>query len=307
MAKWSTRSLTGDSSSLAIDGKAVSGKEVVFPFHVSWTDDGHYYYVSDGRIRERSIHNDTVNTVEFSATLPASIPDYARRRRDFDSTAARKVLGIVHPALSPDGKRAAFAALGDIYIQTLGGELQNLTRDRYFDTDPAWSPDGRTLVYSSDRGGKLLQLRLRDLASGEDRQLTQLSTQPLGAAWSPDGKRIAFISVTGRWGVAELDTVEVASGKVAHLTPTLPQPGSPTWSADNRHIALAQVSQPSTSFREGINKIYVVDADDPKAPPRWYAPIPELSIDTRVVPDLPGPPMARKWPRSTKASCGCGR
>ena len=277
--------LTADSSSLEIDGKSVSGKEVVFPFHVSWTSDGRYYYVSDGRIRARSIRDDKVRTVEFSATLQGTIPEYAQRKRDFDSTEPRKALGIVHPALSPDGKRAAFAALGDIYVQRLGQTAekhpQNLTHDRYLDTDPAWSPDGSKLVYSSDRGGKLPQLWIRDFTTGEDRQLTQLDSQPLGAAWSPDGKRIAFIGVTGRWGVAELDSVDVASGKVTQLTPTLPQPGSPTWSADNRHVALALVAPFSTSFREGTNQVYVVDADDPKATPHWYHPIPGLSIDTR--------------------------
>lgn len=273
--------LKSDSSSLEIEGQVVSGKEVVFPFHVSWTRDGHYFYVSDGRIRERSVHEPGVRNIPFRATLQASIPDYPKRQRDFDSTTPRKALGLVHPALSPDGRRIAFAALGDLYLQTAGGELRNLTHDRFFDTDPAWSHDGGRLVYSSDRGGKLLQLRIRDLVTGDDRQLTQLETQPLGATWSPDDRRIAFISVTGRWGVAELDVVDVGSGKVTHLTPTLPQPGSPTWSADNRHIALAQVAQPSTSFREGINEIYVVDADNPQAAARWFAPIPELSIDTR--------------------------
>lgn len=273
--------LTASTSSLQIDGKAVSGKEVVFPFHVSFTGDGHYFYVADGRIRERSVYDSRERTVDFTANLPASRPQYAHRPRDFDSMELRKVLGIVHPALSPDGKRVAFAALGDIYVQSLGGTLQNLTHDRFLDTDPAWSPDGSKLVYSSDRGGKLLQLRIWDLTSGEDRQLTQLSTQPLGAAWSPDGRRIAFISVTGRWGVAELDTVEAASGKVIAVTPTLPQPGSPAWSADSRHIALANVKPPSASFREGTNQVYVVDADDPKATPHWYSPIPGLSIDTR--------------------------
>lgn len=273
--------LGGDSSRLEIDGKVVSGDEVVFPFRASWTGDGRYFYVSDGRIRQRSLREARVRTVPFSAVLQASIPEYAARKRDFDSTVARPVLGIVHPALSPDGRRIAFSALGDLHVQDRGGEVRNLTQDRFLDIDPAWSPDGSKLVWSSDRGGRLPQLWIHDLATGQDRQLTQLDTQPLGAAWSPDGRRIAFIGVTGRWGVAELDVVEVATGAVTRLTPTLPQPGSPTWSADSRHIALALVAPFSTSFREGTNQVYVVDADDPAAPPRWFAPIPGLSIDTR--------------------------
>lgn len=274
--------LDGESSRLEIDGKVVSGTENVFPFHVSWTADGGYYYVSDGRIRYRPAREGSrARTIEFTATLQATRPDYPRRRRDFDSTAPRKALGIVHPVLSPDGRQVAFEALGDIHVQTIGGELRNITQDRYLDADPAWSPDGRRLAYSSDRGGKLLQLRVRDLVSGEDRQLTDLATQPLGATWSPDGKRIAFINVTGRWGVAELSVIEIATGKVTRLRETLPQPGSPTWSGDSRHVAIALVAPFSASFREGTNQVYVVDADQPDAAPRWHVPIPGLSIDTR--------------------------
>ena len=47
-------------------------------------------------------------------------PVYTRKRRDFDSTAEQRVLGIMRPVVSPDGKRLAFAALGDIWTATIG-------------------------------------------------------------------------------------------------------------------------------------------------------------------------------------------
>ena len=53
-----------------------------------------------------------------------------RRKRDFDSTAKRKALGIVRPVISPDGKKIAFAALGDIYVMTIGGKPENITKDQ---------------------------------------------------------------------------------------------------------------------------------------------------------------------------------
>ena len=88
-------------------------------------------------------------------------------------------MGIVGPVLSPDGKTIAFAALGDIYVMSLGGKPRNLTQDAAYDADPAWSPDGSHLVYASDKAGGLLQLWLRDMKTGGERQLTRLATQPI--------------------------------------------------------------------------------------------------------------------------------
>lgn len=272
----------GNESRLEIDGKPVSGDENVFPFRVSWmpgTDA--FHYVSDGRIRARSARGGAAKTVAFTARLQVAKHPPVQSRRDFESTAPRKALGVVAPALSPDGRQVAFAALGDLYVVPVGGGAPvNLTRDAALEADPAWSPDGTRLVYSSDKGGGLPQLWVRDLASGEDRQLTDLDVQPLGAAWSPDGSRIAFIDVDGMWGVAGLAVVEVDSGKITRLQPSLGQPGRPTWSADGRHVAISLSLPFSRSFREGTNQVYVVRADG-QGEPEWQVPVANLSIDTR--------------------------
>ena len=271
------------SSHLEIDGKPVSGTENVFPFRVSWLPkDGGFYYVSDGKVRRRSPSGASPRTVEFSARLQVTRPVYSRARRDFDSTAPRKVLGVQRPAISPDGTRFAFAALGDIHVAPIAGGAapQNLTHDAAMDEDPAWSPDGSKLVYSSDKGGGLPQLWIRDLASGQDRKLTSLDLQPLEAVWSQDGTRIAFIAVDGMWGTAQLSVVDVASGRVTVLSPSLGQPGRPTWSADGKSVAISLSLPFSKSFREGTNQIAVFVSDH-KAEPTWQVPVPNLSIDTR--------------------------
>ena len=95
---------------------------------------------------------------------------YTRRKRDFTSTAPRQVLGIVRPVISPDGTQIAFAAVGDIYVMPVGGKPVNLTKDAALDTDPAWSPDGTQLVYSSDKGSAHLQLWIRDMTDGASRR-----------------------------------------------------------------------------------------------------------------------------------------
>jgi imidazolonepropionase-like amidohydrolase/WD40 repeat protein len=269
-------------SSLEVDGKPLTGSENAFSFRVSWVSPTEFFYVSDGKIRKRSVTGGDAQTVEFKATLQViqAQTQYTRRKRDFDATAPRQALGIVRPVLSPDGKKIAFAALGDIYVMTIGGKPENLTKDKYLDTDPAWSPDGNQLVYSSDKGGKLLELWIRDLKTGRDRQITTLTTQPMGATWSPDGRRIAFFDVDGMWRAASLSIVDVDSGKVSKVHASLFGPGIPTWSPDGSRIALAMVSPYSKSFREGTNQILTVSAtaggDD-----QWFAPVPNLSIDSR--------------------------
>jgi len=265
-------------SHLELDGQPVSGKENVFPFRASWHG-GDAYYISDGLIRRRT--GAKLATIPFTARLEATRPVYTRAKRDFTSTAPRRVLGIQHPTLSPDGERIAFVALGDLYVvSSKGGKPEQLTHDAALEADAAWSPDGKALAYTSDKGGGLPQLWLRDLATGQDRQITHGPNQPLGAAWSPDGQRIAFLDTDGRWGVAGLQVVDVASGAVTRLQPSLPQPGKPTWSPDGRYVALALSKPYSSSFREGSNQIWVVPSDG-KGTPFWRDADRQASLDTR--------------------------
>lgn len=266
-------------SRLEIDGTTVSAAENVFPFRVSWSANGSFTYVSDGKIRQRS--GSRLTTIPFDARLEVTRPSYTRAKHDYDSTAPRRALGIVKPALSPDGSQIAFVALGDVWLlSSKGGKPANLTRDSAMDADVAWAPDGNRLVYTSDKGGGLPQLWIRDLKSGKDRQLTSIDTQPLGAAWSPDGSRIAFIDVDGMWGVAGICFIDVATGKVTRLQGSLGQPGSPAWSADGRYLAIGLSYKFSSSFREGTNQIFVIPTDG-KSEPFWQIPQENVSIDTR--------------------------
>jgi acylaminoacyl-peptidase len=106
------------------------------------------------------------------------------------------------PRISPDGSQVVFVrrsvdVMRDRYRSGLwmvphgGGETRPLGESGANESSPRWSPDGRKLLFLSDRNGKP-QLFLRWMDSGQVAQLTFGSESPADPAWSPDGRWIAF-------------------------------------------------------------------------------------------------------------------
>ncbi|HTM34137.1 MAG TPA: amidohydrolase family protein [Vicinamibacterales bacterium] len=271
---------SANQSRYEVGGTAITGSENVFAFRASWSSPTEFFYVSDGKIRKRTLGTPAPQTVAFTATLQVTHPEYTRRVRDFTSNKPRKVLGIVRPSLSPDGSQIAFAAVGDIWVvPSSGGKPVNVTNDSALDTDPAWSPDGASLVYSSDKTSPQLQLWVRDMKTGQAKQVTNLSTQPQGASFSPDGKRIVFFNVDGMWRVAQISVLDLAAGTVTKIHDTLPQPGAPVWSPDGTRVALAGVAPLSTRFREGTNQVLTISTTG--GADEWQAPVAMMGVDSR--------------------------
>ncbi len=112
---------------------------------------------------------------------------------------------VADPQVSPDGKTVAYSVTtvdlaankssSSLWLaSTEKGERHQLTnvpgkKDRH----PRWSPDGKKILFESNRSGES-QLWVIDLAGGEARQATTLSTGAENAIWSPDGKHVAFSS-----------------------------------------------------------------------------------------------------------------
>lgn len=272
---------TQGESRLETEGRPLTGGENAFAFRAGWIANREIVYVSDGRIRRRSLDGGAARDVSFDATLRVTPATYTRRARDTRTTARQPARGLVGPAISPDGKNIAFVALGDLYTMPLGGVPRNITHDEALDADPAWSPDGRYIAWSTDRaGGTLLDLWLYDTQTGESRALTRESTSAMGAAWSRDGTRIAFLDVDAIWRGASLAVVDVATRKVTRVHESFFGPSAPTWSPNGARIMVTALQRYSARFREGTNQLLTVAVEG--GGDTWYAPVEHLSIDSRV-------------------------
>ncbi|MFF3667116.1 amidohydrolase family protein [Microtetraspora malaysiensis] len=254
-------------------GALVTGEEV-FPFRARFASDGRYFYTSAGTIRTRHLGSTSAGTVGFTAALTATTPKYKKSVRVFDAPGSFPVVGIGSPTVSPDGSTIAFRALNDIYTMRIGDKPIPLFRDRWWKADPDFSPDGQRLAFVTDRTGTL-NIWVRDLATGTDRQLTHLTdSAALSVRWSPDGKEIAYLDQDGALWV-----LDVATGDIQKVFDATFEPGRPTWSPDGKTIALAAVVPYSRRYREGLSKILLVDRATGAG--AYVDPAPHRSLQTR--------------------------
>lgn len=125
------------------------------------------------------------------------------------------------PDLSPDGRRIAFELLGDLYVVPIeGGAARAITSGLAFDSQPAFSPDGRSLVFVSDRsGGENLWIAGAD--GGRPRPLTRLLGDVIltSPTWSADGRTVYVSRFRPERVGFELLQIDVATGEADVVLP----------------------------------------------------------------------------------------
>ncbi|WP_328431695.1 amidohydrolase family protein [Streptomyces sp. NBC_00453] len=248
------------SCTLVVDGRPVPVAGDIAPVPPRWTPAGELLLTLDGAFTlVRPDSPGQPETLPFEGVLPVRRPRYETKEYDLGEAAhARPARGIHLPALSPDGRQIAFAALNSLWLTGSSGgrpprRLHRAARTRYL-LAPTWAPDGRSLVHADDRDG-LLGVYRHDLATGEE---TALATGGrVHPALSPDGQRLACLDLTGRLLVRDL-----TSGEERVLAAPLGGgglPGRPSWAPDGRHLALCDRNRLNSRFREGYNLIRIID------------------------------------------------
>jgi hypothetical protein len=132
---------------------------------------------------------------------------------------------------SPDGRRLVYSGLdqgvGNLYVYDFGGgRIAKLTDDRYADLQPTWSPDGRSVLFVSDRGegADIAELQyapmglfLLDVESRQVRALPQLpGASHIDPHYSPDGRWIYFLADPD--GTSDVYRMPAAGGAAERLT-----------------------------------------------------------------------------------------
>lgn len=143
-------------------------------------------------------------------------------------------------SISPSGARALFCARGEVFTAPAKeGEVRNLTDSQGVrELTPAWSPDGRTVAYLSDRSGEYeIYVRPSDGTGAERRVTTDGDIWRFQIVWSPDSTMLAYGDKKQR-----LRYVNVATGKTVDVDHSSNNDiTNYTWAPDSRWLAYTKV------------------------------------------------------------------
>ena len=159
-------------------------------------------------------------------------------------------------AYSPSGMFVAMSLSNrsgsDLYVgDAKGGGLRRLTKDKSLETSPDWAPDGRQLVFESDRAGRPQLYRMNIAGGVPERIITQVSSYCSEPSWNPlHTNLIAFTAaISGGFQIAVHD---LKTGRSEVLTQERDAAVEPEWLNDGRHLVM-------TIRRAGKTRLALLD------------------------------------------------
>ena len=206
----------------------------------SWGPDGRLLYVA------RIENGEEFQVISAAGDILLKVP------------VPQPVIAVGGVSWFPDGTRIAFAGRTeepeqsyDIYVMKLGADELAMERIVEDAIQPAISPEGERLAFTTHRDGNL-ELYVMDVGGRNLRNLTRHEGHDAHPSWSPDGSRIVFES--NRFGNFDICIIEVANGEVVNVTDHPALDRQPAWSSDGSEIAFV-------SNRDGKVSIYRMAAD----------------------------------------------
>jgi TolB protein len=143
----------------------------------------------------------------------------------------------------------------EIYMMDYdGANPTRITFNKIKDYMPAWSPDQRTIAFTSYRG-TAAGLYLRNIYEGTETAVSTKGTN-YSAAFSPDGKKLAFSSTMLEDGNTDIFVMDLGTKKIKRLTYNGAVETAPSWSPTGREIAFT-----TDRLGTGNPQIYIMDAE----------------------------------------------
>jgi TolB protein len=196
----------------------------------------------------------------------------------------RVCLFLVTSIVCAQPHRIVFNRIGPYETALYIGDRALLNSKR-LDYNPAWSPDGKWIVFTSERDGSADLYRVHPDGSGIER-LTDDPAYDDQAAFSPDGKQVVFVT-TRAGGTADLWILDVETRKAHALTSGPGGDFRPAWSPDGQWIAFSSDRGSDLPMAKGrwehlhLVDIYVIHPDGTNlrritehgnfcGSPKWY-------------------------------------
>jgi TolB protein len=180
--------------------------------------------------------------------------------------------GLLAAAQGPSTPTIAFnrvqlrGGMPQIFVAASDGTGQHpLLSNPDNDYDATWSPDGKSIVFTSERNGSADLFHVNADGSGL-KALTQDPAYDDQAAFSPDGRKLVFVS-TREGGTANLWILDLASLRAQRLTTGTGGNYRPSWSPDGKWIAFSSGRGKPMPFSEGrwerlqLADLYIVHPD----------------------------------------------
>jgi Tol biopolymer transport system component len=224
--------------------KPLTDPEDVFRSRPAWISASELLYAADGQLWRRTldaqnrqpVHVFAAHAVE--ARLP---PDDLPMLDDPSPQVARGIAGLT---VAPDGRKAAFTALGDLWVSERGAP-RRLTDDAAVELDPTFTPDSESVVFASERSGQFELWRI-GLKGGAPSQVTFGAVLPRRPAVSVDGRRVAFIETDGPGDAVErLSVADLAQPARVSSVATGLVDARPSWGPDGRTLGVRVASTPT--------------------------------------------------------------
>ncbi len=194
---------------------------------MAWTPNSkEIVFWADGKINKLNLASKKTENIAFHVKTQKKIQTAVRFEQNLDQDKFDvKMLRDVQ--ISPDGKKAVFESMGNIYIKSLpDGKTKRLTKQKdHRELNPSFSRDGKKIVYATWSDDGLGQLRVVSARGGKGKALLKEPGKYIEPSFSPDGKTVVFRKISGgyitnpKWGLNPgIYQVSAKGGKAKLIT-----------------------------------------------------------------------------------------